>query len=279
MSLNRYRIPTTGALPVSKVIRTVRLTGPMVTLGQLERDLYLNQPDEAGSGTAVDLAGLLSNRVENLGQELEARWQIRLEQEREQLQQEAQAQLEQAQALWRQQLEQTHQQRYEEGFQAGVAAKEAEAREAVERMNQLHEAIEAQRAQVLREADQLVVDLAVALARRITGVQAALDPKILVRSMRAALENLGAQSELVFKVHPEDLNIARKFAQRWTEKVKSDTAIRVRPAEEVDRGGCMLEGDEANLDARLETQLETLRQTLRETLENERKENGNSEPA
>lgn len=264
---------------MSKVIRTVRITGPVVTLGQLERELYLNQLDEADSGSAVDLAGLLSNRVENLGQELEARWEARLQQEREQWRQEAQAQLEEAEAQWRQQLEQTHQQRYEEGFQAGVAVKEAEAREAVERMSQLHDAIEAQRAQVLREADQLVVDLAVALARRVTGVQAALDPKILIRSMRTALESLGAQSELLFKVHPEELNIAKRFAQRWTEKVGRDTAIRVRPGEEVDRGGCMLEGAETNLDARLETQLETLRQTLREALEKERKEDGTSEPA
>lgn len=264
---------------MSKVIRTVRFTGPVVTLGQLERELFLNQPDEGEGATDVDLAGLLSNRVENLGQQLEARWETRLQQERQQQQQQAQAQLEESEARWRQQLEQTHQQRYEEGFQAGVAAKEAEAREAVERMSQLHDAIEAQRAQILREAEQLVVDLAVALARRVTGVQAALDSKILLRAMRDALEQLGAQSELVFKVHPEDLNIARKFAQRWTEKVERDTALRVRPGEEVDRGGCLLEGEEANLDARLETQLEALRLALMEALENGRKENGNNEPA
>ncbi|MBI2506098.1 MAG: hypothetical protein HYW07_23020, partial [Candidatus Latescibacteria bacterium] len=242
-----------------------------------ERELYLNQLDEAEGGTAVDLAGLLSNRVENLGQELEARWEARLQQEREQLQREAQAQLEQTEAGWRQQLEETSNRRYEEGFQAGVADREAEAREAVERMAQLHQAIEAQRAQILREADQLVVDLAVALARRITGVQAALDSKILIRAMRDALEQLGAQSELVFKVHPEELKIANRFAQRWMEKVSRDTAIRVRPGEEVERGGCMLEGDEANLDARLETQLEALRQTLRDALE-EREEDETSEP-
>ena len=121
------------------------------------------------------------------------------------------------------------------------------------------------------EADQLVVDLAVALARRITGVQAAFDSKILLLSMRAALEYLGEHSELAFKVHPEDLQIARKFAQRWMEKVSRETAIRVRPGEEVDRGGCMLEGDEANLDARLTTQLESLRQTLSAALEDQRK--------
>jgi flagellar assembly protein FliH len=264
---------------MSKVIRTVRITGPVVTLGQLERELYLNQLDETEGATDVDLAGLLSNRVENLGQELEARWETRLQQERQQQQQEAQAQLAEAEARWRQQLEQTHQERYEEGFQAGVADREAEARQAVERMAQLHDAIEAQRAQILREADQLVVDLAVALARRVTGVQAALDPGDLLRAMRDALEQLGGQSELVFKVHPEDLNIARKFAQRWAEKAGRDTALRVRSGEEVDRGGCLLEGEEANLDARLETQLEVLQLALRDALEKGRVENGTSEPA
>ena len=256
---------------MSKVFRTVRISGPVVTLGQLERELYLDQPDETDAGPAVDLAGLLSDRVENLGQQRDAQWEARLQQEQEKLQGEAQAQLAAAEARWRQELEETSQQRYQEGLAAGIAAKEAESREAVERMTQLHQAIEAQRAQILREADQLVVDLAVSLARRVTGVQAAFDAKILMKGMRAALEYLGEHSELVFKVHPEDLNIARKFAQHWMEKVDKDTAIRVRPGEEVDRGGCMLEGDEANLDARLTTQLESLRQTLSAALEDQRK--------
>ncbi|MCC7263644.1 MAG: hypothetical protein IT369_14095 [Candidatus Latescibacteria bacterium] len=264
---------------MSKVIRTVRFSGPVVTLGQLERELYLNQLDEAEGGTDVDLAGLLSNRVENLGQELEARWEARLQEERRQLQEEAEARLAQTEAHWQQVVEQTSKERYQEGFAAGVADREAEARQAVETMAQLHDAIEVQRAQILREADQLVVDLAVAVARRVTGVQAAFDSKILLRAVRDALEHLGGQSQLVLKVHPEDLNIARKFAQRWTEKSGRDTPLRVRAGDEVDRGGCLLEGDEANLDARLETQLEALRLALMDALEKGRKEDGNSEPA
>lgn len=36
---------------MSKVIRTVRIAGPVVTLGQLERELYLNQIGEAEGST------------------------------------------------------------------------------------------------------------------------------------------------------------------------------------------------------------------------------------
>lgn len=227
----------------------------------------------------MDLAGLLSNRVAHLGNELEARWQARLEEERRQLQEAAQAQLAQTEAHWQQVVEQTREHSYQEGFAAGVADREAEARQAVETMTQLHGAIETQRAQILREADQLVVDLAVALARRVTGIQAALDHRILLRAARAALEQLGAQSQLALVVHPEDLNLARRFAQRWAEKAGGRSPLRVRAGEEVDRGGCLLEGEEANLDARLETQLETLRLALRDALEKGQKEDGTSDPA
>jgi flagellar assembly protein FliH len=273
------RIPNPGALPMSKVIRTVRIAGPVVTLGQLERELYLSEMDEAEGSAEVDLAGLLSSRVDHLGRELEARWQARLEEERRQLQEEAQRQLEATEAHWQQVVEQTREQRYREGFAAGVADREAEAQEAVERMAQVQGAIEAQRGQILREAEQLVVDLAVALARRVTGAQAAVDPRILLRAARGALEELGAQSELVLKVHPEDLNIARKFAQRWVERAGGDAALRVRPGEEVDRGGCLLEGEETHIDARLDTQLEALRLALRDALEKGREEDATGEPA
>lgn len=262
---------------MSKVIRAVRISGPVVTLGQLEQELYLEKSGGPEERPAVDLAGLFDSRVEGLERQLEAQWRAILEQEREQLQQAARASLEEAQARWRQELEQTSQQRYDEGFQAGVAAKEAEAREAVERMAALHSALEQQRAQVLVEAEQLVVELAVAVARRVINAQVEVDPKVVMRTLRAALEQLGAHSELVFKVHPEDLQLARRFAERWVEKVAQDTAIRVRPAEEVDRGGCLLEGEEENIDARLETQLEALRQALRAAVETE--EGNGTQPA
>jgi flagellar assembly protein FliH len=90
-----------------------------------------------------------------------------------------------------------------------------------------------------------------------------MDDKALLRGIRAALELLAQESRIEIKVHPEDLQIARRFAQRWVEKVAREAVIRVLPSDSVGRGGCMIEGEEGNVDARVESQLAALHQALR----------------
>jgi flagellar biosynthesis/type III secretory pathway protein FliH len=156
-----------------------------------------------------------------------------------------------------------HEQRYAEGYAAGVAAKEDEARQAVARLEALHEALKKERSQVLTEAERLVVDLGVALARRVTGVQVEADPKVLARTMRSALEHLSERANLLVKVHPEDLQLANRYAARWVEKMDQDAVLKVRASDDVGRGGCMIEGAEENVDARLEEQFRVLHRALR----------------
>lgn len=253
---------------MSKIIRTVRVTGPVVTLGEVERELYLKE-EEVQEPPLVDLARLLEDRMAAMRKRLEEEWTARLSKEKEALQAAADQRLSEAEARWQAEREQLYQQRYEEGYQAGLEAREAEAREAVERLAALHQAIEQERAQLLREAEGLVVELAIAVARRIVGVQVEIDPKVLLRGVRAALEQLSEWSQLELKVHPDDLQIARRFAQRWVEKVAQQAIIKVLPSDSVGRGGCLVEGNEENIDARLESQLQVLHQALRAALSGE----------
>ncbi|HCV25782.1 MAG TPA: hypothetical protein DGN59_20185, partial [Candidatus Latescibacteria bacterium] len=62
----------------------------------------------------------------------------------------------------------------------------------------------------------------------------------------------------------DDLGIARRFAAAWVDRVDKDAILRVQVSSHVDRGGCMIEGPEENVDARLSPQLETLYEALRQ---------------
>ena len=116
---------------MAKVIRTARIAGPVVTLGDAERELYLreDQPDE---GDSLDLGEIVEARVNAMRDELESRAAERLQHERQLLQQAADQALEEARTQAERERQQVHEQRYEEGYQAGLEAREAEAREAVE---------------------------------------------------------------------------------------------------------------------------------------------------
>ena len=122
---------------MSKVIRTARIDGPVVVLGELERKLYQDDGKEQ-EPALFDLAAMLEARVEAVRNELNQEWEERLQQERHKLQEAAEKKLEEDKAKWNVEFEEVHRQRYAEGLQEGVESKEAEAREAVERLDVLH---------------------------------------------------------------------------------------------------------------------------------------------
>ncbi len=99
------------------------------------------------------------------------------------------------------------------------------------------------------EAEALVIDLCASMAHKVTGVQAEIEPTIVARVIRYALEHLSARSDLVIKVHEDDLQVARKFSANWVEKVSDGVNFRVENSDQVERGGCMIGGAEESVDA------------------------------
>ena len=251
---------------MAKVIRTAQVGGSVVTLGMDEGSLYMIEEEEAEEGR-LDLAGLIGARIEQVREELTEEWEGKLRQEHATMRAAADRQLDEAEGRRRTEVEQVSRERYEEGFAAGVASKEDEAKEAVTRLDVLHESLKAERSQVLVEAETTVVDLAVAMARRIIGAEVEIDPKILIRVVRSAMQHLAPKSNLVIKVNEADLQIARKFAQHWVTKVDEDAVLKVSTSAHVERGGCMIEGTEENVDARVGEQLQALHDALRDVIE------------
>lgn len=252
---------------MSKVIRTARFAGPSVTVGEAERDLYVGSEEKKEKGVeSLGLAAMLKEDVNETEKKLNVAWENKMQQEVSYVRSEGDKKLQEAEQAWQGERETLHQQRYEEGLAEGLAQREAEATDAVRRMEVLHQSLVAERVQVLVEAEVTVVDLAVALARRIIGVQAVSNPKALIQVVRTALAHLSERSNLEIKVHPDDLAVARRFAAHWVEKVDQDAVFKVRSSAHVGRGGCMIEGLEENVDARLDEQLKIMHETLRDAV-------------
>ena len=254
---------------MAKIIRTARMGGSVVTLGKDEGSLHLSEQEVATAADRLDLAGLIRSRVERIRSELVAEWEQRVRDEYETMKAASERQLQETEERHRSEVERIQAERYEEGFNAGVESKEDEAREAVTRLDVLHESLKAERSQVLLEAETTVVDLSVAIARQIIGVAAETDPRVLISSIRSAIAHLRENSDLTIKVHADDLQLARKFVEHWVRRVDEDAVLRVNTSDHVGRGGCMIEGREENVDARIKEQLQALHDALITEVERE----------
>lgn len=249
---------------MSKVIRTARFTGPVVTVGQAERDLYVERYRDKDQGAeGLGLADILAQDEAQAVNALNAEWERKLQQEVNYVRGEAEKNFQEAEAAWQQERAQLHEQRYEEGVRRGAEQCEAEVKEAVNRIDVLHQSIEADRAQIMVEAETDVVDLVMSISRKILELQAVSNPKALLQVVRNALSHMSERSNLEIQVHPEDLAVVQRYAKHWVAKVDEQAVIKVRDSLHVERGGCMIEGREENVDARVEEQLQAMHQILR----------------
>jgi flagellar assembly protein FliH len=249
---------------VSKVIRTARFAGPVVTVGQAERDLYVERYKDDDRGVeALGIDSILSHDAAESQRVLQAEWETKLQQEVSYVRGEGDKRLQEAEVAWQEERTALHAQRYEEGVNDGIEQCEAEVKEAIARIEALHRSLVADRAQIMVEAEVDVVDLVIAVARKVIGLQAVENPKVLLQVVRNALSHMSEHSNVEIRVHPEDLAIAQRYADHWVAKVDKEAVLKVRSSPHVGRGGCLIEGREENIDARLDEQVEGLHQMLR----------------
>lgn len=141
---------------------------------------------------------------------------------------------------------------HEEGYQAGYAAGlEAGRQAADEERAQLQELLE-QMADALSVIDQEVLErlaeLAVAIARAVTGVSVRERPDQLLEVAKTGVALIAAEREpTCLYVNPQDLPLLRS----WTDSAK----LALVPDKSIAPGGCVIESGYSRVDASVETRL------------------------
>jgi len=150
-----------------------------------------------------------------------------------------------------QHVRQAHQQGYEEGRAAGreLLAGQLEAMQG--RLARTIEELASLRQRYRREAEQDVVSLALAVARRILHRELTVSPDALLGLIKAALDKMEAREVNQVRVAPEDAPMVRDFFDR----MGLPRRIEVTSDPGLAPGSAILESTRGWLDASVDTQL------------------------
>jgi type III secretion system HrpE/YscL family protein len=107
----------------------------------------------------------------------------------------------------------------------------------------------------LAEAERDLAKIALAAARRIVGEELTVAPERIVAIVREVLDRARRARRIVVRVHPEDAATLRRLAEgALPYAIEEDPAIA--------RGGCVIETELGEVDARIETKLAALEKAL-----------------
>lgn len=161
-------------------------------------------------------------------------------------------------------------QAYREGFARGERDGRAAAARQVEPvlagLQQLVESLEAGRQKLRREAEQEVVALALAVARKVVGQALASDAAALAGIVREAVGRTEASGSIQVRMHPDDLQRLREAHAGAAALLAGTEHVRFEADPAVEGGGCLVETDFGQIDARVATQFQAIEEAFRAAL-------------
>ncbi|MDR1933514.1 MAG: flagellar assembly protein FliH [Spirochaetales bacterium] len=153
---------------------------------------------------------------------------------------------------------------FEEGREAGWKDGRAEAERIIERLHLvLSKAIE-RRADILKDSEAQVVHLILQIAKKVVKVISENQKNIVINNAVQALQKLKNKSDVVIRVNLADVNLMTEHTRDIINLVENVKNLTVLEDTTVDRGGCIIETDFGEIDARISAQLREIEERILE---------------
>jgi len=177
---------------------------------------------------------------------------------------EAERLLEEARAeaarLREQAVEEGYREGYEQGLAKGREQGEQTLAEVIAHVRQIADSAVEAKAQLLANLEPEVVDLVLAVTRKILGDEIATNRDAILGVVRGAMAQISESGPFRLRLHPAD---AKRLAAAWgTDGNEKEGRWELVPDERIDRAGCIIEIGAGTIDARPETQLARVREAF-----------------
>lgn len=147
---------------------------------------------------------------------------------------------------------------FAQGERAGAEAAGKRGEVMLRRLTETLDELTSLRAQMIHQTEHQMVQLALAVARRVVHREISLDRDLLVAMARVALDRLGESAQVTVRLSPEDFEAtAAARAAQWT-----GTNVSVVADSRVSRGGCRIESDLGVMDAGADAQIQEIARAL-----------------
>ena len=147
---------------------------------------------------------------------------------------------------------------FAQGERAGAEAAAQRGEAMLRRLAESLEDLTTVRAQLIRQTERQMVQLALAVARRVIHREVSLDQDLLIAMARVALDRLGETAQVLIRLHPEDF--AATAAARQIEWAGS--SIQMVADSAIARGGCRIESEFGTIEAGVDAQIQELARAL-----------------
>lgn len=150
------------------------------------------------------------------------------------------------------------------GRETGFVEGKDEVARLVERTQTILERAQDKRAEILAETEQQIIDLVLLISRKVIKVISENQRNVVISNVVQALRKVKGRGNIVIKVNMLDLKLATEHKKEFISQVEGAKSLQILEDTTVDPGGCVIETDFGEIDARISSQLAELEQKILE---------------
>jgi flagellar assembly protein FliH len=144
------------------------------------------------------------------------------------------------------------------GLEAGFEDGKAEVERLIHRTQTVLERAQNKRTEILEETEQEIINLVLLISRKVIKVISENQRNVIISNVVQALRKVKGKGNITIRVNMADLKLATEHIKDFINLVEGVKSIHVVEDSTVDEGGCVIETDFGEIDARIASQLAEL---------------------
>jgi flagellar assembly protein FliH len=169
-----------------------------------------------------------------------------------------------ARAAFDNQKKEAHEQGFQAGQEEGFNTGKAEAERLVKRTQVVLERAQDKRAEILAETEQQIVDLVLLISRKVVKAISEAQRQVVVSNVVQALRKVKGKGTIIIRVNMVDVRLTSEHIKDFIRLTEGAASIQVQEDSSIDQGGCVIETDFGEIDARISSQLAELESKILE---------------
>ncbi len=164
--------------------------------------------------------------------------------------------------------EQIRQENSQKGYEEGISKAEQEIDGSIRNARQESQQIIAQagktKMQILKAAESDMMRLVMAIARKVIGGEMETNPQVIINVIDQALTYLDQTENISVHINPREVLqvLDAVNTSQFTDKNNKVVDFEVQADKRVSAGGCIIEGEEGQIDATIETRMNRIEKSI-----------------
>lgn len=148
----------------------------------------------------------------------------------------------------------------EEGYESG----KKEVERLIQQLHNMLDKIIEKRNEIIDETETQLINLVLMITKKVIKVISENQKNVVINNVIQALRKLKSRGEVLIRVNLSDVELTSEHVKDFMRMVENVRSVTVVEDSTVDKGGCIIESDFGEIDARISSQLSEIEEKILE---------------